>query len=43
MMNAQIPKDFMVWWKNPNPDVELDQDNSLRPFYLVIQCLANVV
>ena len=33
----------MVWWKNPNPDVELDQDNSLRPFYLVSQWLTLII
>lgn len=34
MIGGAIPKDFVVWYKNPNAD-EQDLDNSNRPLYLV--------
>jgi hypothetical protein len=34
MIGGDIPKDQLVWYKNPNAN-EQDQDNSNKPMYLV--------
>jgi hypothetical protein len=34
LIGADIPKDFVVWYRNPRAD-ETDQNNTNKPMYLV--------
>jgi hypothetical protein len=34
MIGTNVPKDALVWYRNPDPNAETDTNNINRPLYL---------
>lgn len=43
MIGTNVPKDALVWYRNPDPNAETDTNNINRPLYLVIYFILKLI